>query len=185
MTHIDMNPRRAIVAVVGGMRAPESVLLAAEQIGCGIVEAGHRLVTGGLGGVMAAASRGARQSSAWRDGDIIGVLPDVDREKANEWVDIVIPTGMSYMRNALVVAMAHAVIAVGGGAGTLSEIALAWQYGRPVIALDLGEGWSSRLAGQALDDRRSLPVVRATSVAELLKELQAVLAVPGRTDHAR
>lgn len=181
-----MNSRRAIVAVVGGAHAPQPMLLAAEQLGCGVIGLGYRLVTGGMGGVMAAASRGARQSVSWREGDVIGVLPDLDRENANEWVDIVIPSGMSYARNALVVAMADVVIAVGGGAGTLSEIALAWQYGRPIVALDLGEGWSSRLAGECLDDRRAEPLIRATSVTTVLAELRRLLgSTPTGAGNAR
>lgn len=180
-----MMPRRATVALVGGMRASEPLLVAAEQLGCGIIDSGYRLVTGGLGGVMAAASRGARSSAAWRDGDILGVLPDLAHESANPWVDIVIPTGMNYARNALVVAMADAVVAVGGGAGTLSEVALAWQYGRPLIALDLGEGWSSRLAGQLLDDRRLVAITRAASVTAALSELRVILSIKGKAGDAR
>lgn len=175
--------RRRVVAVVGGVRAPAPILLAAEQLGAGIIEAGHRLVTGGLGGVMAAASSGAHQSPAWREGDVVGVLPSLAHDSANPWVDIVIPTGLSYARNALIVAMADVVIAVGGGAGTLSEIALAWQYSRPIIALDLGDGWSSRVAGLPLDDRRAAPIVRATSVSAALDELRKALATPAVADH--
>ena len=172
-----MTLRRPMVALVGGMRVSPTLLDAAEQLGCGIIDAGYRLVTGGLGGVMEAASRGARKSPAWREGDIIGVLPDLAHESANPWVDIVIPTGMSYARNALIVSMAHAIVAVGGGAGTLSELALGWQYGRPLVALDLGEGWSSRVAGLALDDRRLTTIARAQSVQAVLAELRKVLAV--------
>ncbi len=73
------------------------------------------------------------------------------------------------------VASADAVVAVGGGAGTLSEIALAWQFGKPIIALDLGEGWSAELAGRAVDGRRTDTVQRAGSAEEAISLLQALL----------
>jgi len=130
------------------------------------VGAGLRIATGGLGGIMTAASRGAREAAGHFDGAVIGVLPTLAATDANPYVDIVIPTGMNYARNVVLVAMADVVIAVGGGSGTLSEISMAWQHGKPIVALDLGEGWSARLAGQPLDDRRADVVHRASSAAE-------------------
>ena len=100
---------------------------------------------------MREASAGARACPAWRDGDIIGVIPSSDPSTANPFVDVVIATGMDHLRNSIV-AHADAVIVVGGGAGTLSEIALAWIYRRLIVALPQ-EGWGARLAGQKLDDR--------------------------------
>ena len=73
---------------------------------------------------------------------MIGVLPGLIAADANPFVDVVVPTGMNYARNTILVAMADVVVAVGGGSGTLSEIALAWQHGKPIVTLDLGEGWS-------------------------------------------
>lgn len=89
-----------------------------------------------------------------------------------------IPTGLNLTRNVVLVSMTDAVVAVGGGAGTLSEIALAWQHHKLVIALDLGEGWSSRLAGQVLDHRRPDPNVRAKNVNEVLVQLKEALNGP-------
>jgi hypothetical protein len=89
------------------------------------------VVTGGLGGVMAAASRGAREAG----GTTLGVLPGLDRSDANEWVDVAVPTGMGEARNALVVRAADALVAVGGAWGTLSEIALARKAGKPVAGV--------------------------------------------------
>jgi uncharacterized protein (TIGR00725 family) len=154
------------------------MLEAAEQIGQGLIDAGFRVATGGLGGVMEAASRGARQATSWTEGSIIGVLPGLDAARANPWVDLVVPTGMNYARNIILVAMADVVVAVGGGSGTLSEIALAWQHGKPIVALDLGEGWSARLAGQRLDRRRDDRLYRAQSAEEAVR--LAVQRVGGR-----
>jgi uncharacterized protein (TIGR00725 family) len=89
------------------------------------------LVCGGLGGVMEAACRGAKDGG----GTTVGILPGTDRGEANEFVDVAIPTGLGEARNALVVRAADALIAVGGGYGTLSEIALALKAGKRVVGL--------------------------------------------------
>lgn len=161
--------RRHVAAVVGANSASDAVLVAAEQIGGGLVDVGFRVATGGLGGVMAAASRGARQAAGWSDGTVIGVLPGLIAAEANPYVDVVVPTGMNYARNTILVAMADVVVAVGGGSGTLSEIALAWQHGKPIVTLDLGEGWSSRLAGERLDHRREDPLHRAVTAEDAVR----------------
>ncbi len=156
---------RRVVAVIGNREADTAALGSAEALGKGIVERGWRLATGGLGGVMEAASRGARSAAAYREGDVIGVLPSGDRTTANPFVDIVIPTNLGYARNVLLVTMADAVVAVGGGAGTLSEIAMAWQLDRVLVALDL-PGWSGTLAGKAVDARSRPPIASAQTADE-------------------
>lgn len=155
---------RPVVAVIGNARithAGQEEL--ARQLGQALMVAGFRLVTGGLGGVMAAVSEGARASPAWEDGRIIGVVPSYQHAEANAFCDVVIPTGAQVGRNLIVVATGHVVVAVGGGAGTLSEMALAWQLKRPVIALG-SWGWSGRLSGEALDHRQEGVVHGAASV---------------------
>ena len=127
--------RTPYVAVVGPGEASPDELHAAEEVGAGLAEAGAVVVTGGLGGVMEAASRGARS----RRGRTLGLLPGDDRDAANGWVEIAVPTGMGELRNGLVVRAADAVVAIGGGHGTLSEIALALKLGRPVVGLGTWE----------------------------------------------
>lgn len=161
--------RRYVAAVVGANSASELLLVAAEEIGRGLVDSGFRVATGGLGGVMTAASRGARHAPGWTDGSVIGILPGLVAAEANPFVDVVVPTGMNYARNTILVAMADVVVAVGGGSGTLSEIALAWQHGKPIVTLDLGEGWSARLAGERLDHRRDDLLHRAESAEEAVR----------------
>lgn len=165
---------RKIVAVIGNREAGASALDAAEALGRGIVESGWRLATGGLGGVMEAASRGARSAASYREGDVIGVLPTDDRATANRHCDIVIPTNMGYARNVLLVSMADAVVAVGGGAGTLTEIGMAWQLDRVLVALEL-PGWSGELAGRSLDQRERPPIIAARSPTAALEALRARL----------
>ena len=123
------------VAVVGAGDADQQTCAKAEAVGLGLARRGAVVVCGGLGGVMEAASRGA---SAER-GTTVGILPGNDRAAANAFVDVVLPTGMGEARNALVVTAADAVVAVGGGFGTLSEIALALRRGIPVVGVDTWE----------------------------------------------
>jgi uncharacterized protein (TIGR00725 family) len=121
----------AYVAVVGPGDASPAETQDAELIGRGIAEAGHVVVCGGLGGVMAAACRGAAQAG----GLTVGILPGADRRAANEWVRVALPTGLGELRNGLVVRAADVVMAVGGAYGTLSEVALALKTGVPVVGL--------------------------------------------------
>lgn len=173
--------RRHVAAVVGANSAvSDSLLAVAEELGGALVDAGFRIATGGLGGVMTAASRGGRNASRWTEGSVLGVLPGLVASEANPFVDVVIPTGMNFARNTILVAMADVVLAVGGGSGTLSEIALAWQHGKPIVTMDLGEGWSARLAGERLDHRRDDLLHRARNVGEAV-ELALSLSGSGAT----
>jgi uncharacterized protein (TIGR00725 family) len=127
--------RTPYVAVIGPGEASRDELHSAESVGAGLAAAGAVVVTGGLGGVMEAACRGARS----RRGRTVGLLPGEDRDAANGWVEIAVATGLGELRNGLVVRAADAVVAVGGGHGTLSEIALALKLGRPVVGLGTWE----------------------------------------------
>ncbi len=124
-------PHAPYVAVVGPGEASERELEEAEAVGRELAAGGAVVVCGGLGGVMAAACRGAVSAG----GLTVGILPGADREAANEWVRVAIATGLGEMRNALVVRAADAVVAVGGAYGTLSEIALALKTGVAVVGL--------------------------------------------------
>lgn len=126
-----MPGRAPYVAVVGSAQATDEQSRVAEAIGGGLARAGAIVITGGRGGVMAAASRGAKAAG----GTVVGLLPGSDREAANEWVTIALPTGLGELRNGLIVRAADVVVAVGGAYGTLSEIALALTADVPVLAL--------------------------------------------------
>lgn len=125
--------RSARAIAVIGQGAPDAgpVADAAEACGRLVAGAGATLVTGGLRGVMAAASRGARRAG----GTVVAVLPGTDRSAATPDADVVVCTGVGEARDLAVVASADAVIAVGGGWGTLAEIGLARKLGRPVVLL--------------------------------------------------
>lgn len=169
-----MTARRKVVGVIGNAAASPAVEAMAEELGRRLVDAGFRVATGGLGGVMQAASKGAHASERYREGDVVGLLPGADASAANRWVDVVVPTNLGYARNVLLVSMADAVVAVGGGAGTLSEIAMAWQLEKPLVALR-APGWSERLAGGTIDERARPPIGDAETPERAVELVQAAL----------
>lgn len=126
--------RPPMVLVSGAARPRPEDLAAAEEVGRGVAAAGGVVLTGGGSGVMEAASRGAREAG----GTTLAVLPgrDAGDSPPNPHVDLAVFTGMGDARNAILVRTADAVIAIGGGWGTLSEIALAMKAGRAVVLLD-------------------------------------------------
>lgn len=147
------------IAVVGGSEPTAEEAAQAEELGRVLAEQGAVVVCGGLGGVMAAACRGAKSAG----GLTVGLLPGQHREDANPWVDIAIPTGLGEARNVLLVASASAVVAVGGEYGTLSEIAFALRAGKPVVGL---QTWSlTRPSGER--DSAIVPVADPASAAEI------------------
>lgn len=148
-----MSSRRYIAAVIGSARITEEQRALAEALGEALVDGGFRVLTGGLTGVMDAALRGARRSPRYREGDTLAILPTYRQEDASDAADVVVCTGMNHARNVLVVASASVVLAIGGRAGTLSELALAWELNRPVIVVGPSEGWADILAGAPIDDR--------------------------------
>jgi hypothetical protein len=122
---------KKIIGVVGGRRTEKALLSEAETVGRLIARRGATLVCGGLGGVMEAASRGAKSEG----GLTVGILPQNDSKEANQYIDIPIATGLGIGRNVIIARTADALIAVGGEYGTLSEIAFALQIGKPVIGI--------------------------------------------------
>jgi uncharacterized protein (TIGR00725 family) len=143
-----------IVAVIGNSScSPEEAKLA-EIVGELLAEQGVTVICGGLGGVMEATCRGVK----CKGGLTIGILPGQDAGTANPWVDIPVVTGLGEARNVVVAKSAQAVIAIGGGYGTLSEIAYALKSGIHVIGLNT---WSLSRKGQEND-----PIIRVQSAAE-------------------
>jgi uncharacterized protein (TIGR00725 family) len=152
----------ACIAVIGpGRDAGAAELEQAEEAGAAIAAAGATLVCGGLGGVMEAACRGARS----RGGMTVGLLPGTDRDDANGWVVLALPTGLGEARNVLVVRAAEAVVAIGGGWGTLSEIAFAMRAGIPVVGVHT---WQLARAGQPVEGVREVGDAQ-TAVAEAVR----------------
>lgn len=131
-----MNWRERVrIGLIGGNRPSPGHLELAFEVGKLVAQRGGVLICGGLGGVMEAAARGAKQAG----GLTIGILPGTDQGEANPYIDIVIVTGMGYARNALVALNSDSLIAVGGEYGTLSEIAFGRIYNKKIISLNSWE----------------------------------------------
>jgi uncharacterized protein (TIGR00725 family) len=159
-----------IIAVIGAGRCPKEMAQIAEGVGRELGKRGLTLVCGGLGGVMEAACRGAKEAG----GQTIGILPGFSRRDANPYVDIPIVTGLGEARNVIVVRTAQAVIAVDGEYGTLSEIAYALKLGIPVVGLDT---WQLSMSG-----REVKAIITAHTPAEAVEK--AVALATGRTSKA-
>ena len=157
--------RRIRLGVIGGARPAPRFEDIARDVGRRIAEAGAILICGGLGGVMQAAARGAREAG----GLTIGILPGLQPDEANPFIDIPVATGIGYARNAAVAMNADALIAVDGEFGTLSEIAFGRIYGKPVVGI---ETWDIPGVEPAADP--------AEAVEKALRFLRAGTAGPRR-----
>lgn len=135
---------RPQIAVIGASEATDIELKHAHAVGVALAQADAILICGGLGGVMHAACEGAHDAG----GLTVGILPGLDSSAANCHVEVAIPTGLGELRNGLIVRASDALIAIGGGWGTLSEIAFAMRTDRPVIGLG---SWQRALQGSAIE----------------------------------
>ncbi|MBI2987046.1 MAG: TIGR00725 family protein [Deltaproteobacteria bacterium] len=141
------------ISVIGSSEPAAEFLPLAREVGRVVAARGAVLICGGLGGMMEAASRGAKENS----GVTVGILPDYNATSANPYIDIVIPTGLGHARNVLVVASGDIIVALMGSHGTRAEIAIALKLGKPVIGVG---AWDS------------IPGVKyVRSIEELQKEL--------------
>jgi len=134
----------------GRDHCPENAYRTAYRVGAEIARRDAILLTGGLGGVMEAASRGAKESG----GFVIGIIPQDNKTAANAFCDAVIATGMGFARDFITAYSADAIIVVGGGAGTMIEIAAAYQKRIPIVSVKGTGGVADRLAGSYIDDRK-------------------------------
>lgn len=123
----------------------------AELLGKTLIDHNYRIVSGGVSGIMEAVSKGAKTSGNYKEGDIIGIIPGYDPNDGNDYLDIAIATGLDTYRN-VIVANSDAVVAIGGGSGTLVEMATAWILRRMVLAYRV-EGWSGKLADIKIDNK--------------------------------
>jgi uncharacterized protein (TIGR00725 family) len=154
--------RRPVIGVIGPSKAPDAWLATAEAVGEAVAREGWVLVTGGYGGVMEAASRGASRAG----GLVLGLLMGMDPEEGNPFLEVALPTGIGHLRNGLVVNVSRALVAVGWSLGTLSEMSLALRVGRPIIGLHQPE-WP-------------FAINRAESVEEVMQWLRGVISPANR-----
>lgn len=166
---------KPIVAIIGDSNVPKEDprYQAAFALGQALVDAGYRVQSGGMSGVMLAAFEGAHASKNYSFGDTIAILPGRDEEEANPFADIKVATGFDHRRAEEVVS-ASAVIAIGGGSGTLEEIAVAWETFRLLLAYKGVEGWSGKLADTRIDPRIRYPEIPEDKVYGIASPQEAI-----------
>ncbi len=165
---------RPIIGIIGGGKelCNKDIYEYGLELGHSLLAQGYRIVTGGKGGIMEAVSRGGMDSESYFEGSIIAIVPEDNKKSANDFCDIVIPTGLGINRNIVVVNTADILIAIGGGAGTLSEIAFAWQKNKTVLCVDEFEGWAKQLANQNIDNRKSNLLIRVNEIDDIIDILK-------------
>ena len=156
-----MRKQKITISVIGGSSIASKIEVLAEDVGRMIAELGCILVCGGLGGAMEAAAKGAKKAG----GLTIGILPGKEKEDANSYIDIALPTSIGYARNTIVACSADIVIALPGSYGTNSEICYALVYNRPVI--DLGN-WG--IAGMTPVENLAEAEVKIKKIIKKLSE---------------
>jgi uncharacterized protein (TIGR00725 family) len=132
------------------------------------------IICGGLGGFMEAVCKGVKRSKETFSGQTIGILPGEHAGVANPFIDIAIPSGMGIARNALIIRSADIIIAAGGGAGTLSELAMAWQLDKPVLCVTIFEGWAKSLAGKSPDKLKKGLFYPVSGIFEILNKINEI-----------
>jgi uncharacterized protein (TIGR00725 family) len=157
------------IAVIGPNQAlcPSALYDLGVELGERIAARERVIICGGLGGFMEAVCKGVKQSSHTFSGQTIGILPGDRAQDANPYIDVAIPTGMGIARNIIIINSADIIIAAGGGSGTLSELAFAWQKGKTVLCITQFGGWSQELAGKNLDSREGGQLIPVALLAEI------------------
>ncbi|MXX20514.1 MAG: TIGR00725 family protein [Cenarchaeum sp. SB0665_bin_23] len=141
------------------------------EVGYLIAKRGAVLLTGGMGGVMRVASCGAKDAN----GIVVGIIPPKDASAANDFCDIVIPTGLGLMRDFVNAYAADGIIIIGGGVGTLSEMCAAYMHNKPMVAIRNSGGMAERYADKYLDHRKHIIVAGADSPSESVDMLFRIL----------
>ncbi len=150
----------------------------AYEVGAEIAKSDSVLMTGGLGGVMTAASHGAHDAN----GLTVGIIPQDDATMANKFCDIVIPTGMGLTRDFLNALSADGVIIVGGGSGTLSEVCAAYMHKKPMVAIrNIGGSVEPYIDG-FIDHRENVKIIGVDSPQEAVKKILELITAPYNTD---
>jgi len=143
-------------------------------VGAAVARKGAVLLTGGFGGVMEAASRGAKEAG----GFVIGIISQDSKSQANDFCHAVIATGIGFARDFITAYSADAVIVIGGGAGTLIEIAAAYQKGIPIVTVRETGGIADRVVDTYIDDRRIAPILGEATAESAVTRALSILDVP-------
>ncbi len=165
------NEYNGIVSIIGASEIDKDTEKKAVEIGRLLAQNRFIIVCGGLSGVMEAVCKGVKREN----GLTIGIIPHIEKSLANKFVDIVIPCPFSQARNIVVVLSGDVCLAISGKAGTLSEICFAWIYQKPIVALSSVKGWSSKIANQKLDDRRSDMIYGVKTPQEAIMKIKELI----------
>lgn len=162
-------PKRIQILIIGHNTngCTEEHARIAYETGSEVAKAGHVLITGGLGGVMEAASQGAHDSN----GLTIGIIPQDDASMANDYCDIVIPTGMGLTRDFLNALSADGIIIIGGGSGTLSEICAAYMHKKPMVAIRNLGGVTAQFIDKYVDHRENIKIVGVDTPKQAVEKI--------------
>lgn len=162
-------PRRLNLSVLGSYCANAAEARLAQELGRALADMDFNVISGGQQGVMLSLCRALHEhrQDGYRSAYIVGILPNGGFEEANPYLDLAVPVGAPHLQNSIVPLSADLVVAIGGAAGTLAELALAWQFKKPIALLGT-EGWSGRLGGERLDTRRADQLPHFHNVEELL-----------------
>jgi len=158
------------ITVIGDGNAGTEEIKLAERLGKSLAELGYIVVTGGKGGIMEAVSKGVSEAG----GIAVGILPDSSINDANIYCTISIATGLGHARNVITALSCDAIVAIGGGAGTLSEICFGWIHQKPLFVFDQFGGWSEKLANQVLDNKYPVKIDRCITIKELVEKLNKI-----------
>ena len=134
----------------------------AYEAGSEVAKSGSVLITGGLQGVMKAASRGAKDAG----GITVGIIPQDDASNANEFCDIVIPSGMGFTRDFLNALSADGIIIIGGGSGTLAEVCAGYMHKKPMVAIKNTGGIADQYVDKFIDSRERVKILGAKTPKE-------------------
>lgn len=160
----DKMKRKPLIAVVGhGLHAEEKHIKMAERVGKEIAKRNGIVLCGGRPkGIMDAVAKGVRSEG----GITVGILPEGDRSNLSKYVDIPILTGMGFARNQILGLSCDVMIAVGGGVGSLTEVAYAYAYSKPIIVIENMGGWPEKFIGKYMDEKKRIKIIGAKNAKE-------------------
>jgi hypothetical protein len=159
--------RKPQITVIGTSSPNRETYEAAYEVGKIIANMGAIAITGGRTGIMEAVAKGADDAG----GISVGILPSASKEESNAFNTVVLPTGIGHARNAITVLAADIIVAIGGGAGTLSELAFGWIHKKPIFTLKGYGGWADEFGNFKIDDRREDYIQECKNLAELVYEM--------------
>lgn len=168
--------KRTQVLVIGynSEHCTEHAYKMAYEVGEEVALQGAVLITGGLGGVMEAASKGAKS----RGGIVVGIIPQDEKRYANPYCDVVISTGLGESRNFVTAYSGDAVIVVGGGIGTAIEASVAYRKGKPILTIKGSGGTADKIGGKYLDDRRIIKIMEEEDPHAAVEKVLRALTSP-------